>query len=56
MKKWIIRRPDEEKVENLLKKTDLPKICAQILVARGIDTVSAAADFLLPVSFPTRFF
>ncbi len=45
MKKWIIRRPDEEKVENLLKKTDLPKICAQILVARGIDTVSAAADF-----------
>ena len=36
MKRWIINRPDDKSVSEILKKTDLPEICADIMASRGI--------------------
>ncbi len=45
MKKWIINKPDTEKVVDMLKKTDLTGICAEVLVSRGIYEMDELVDF-----------
>lgn len=45
MKKWIINKPDAEKVVNILKKTDLTSLCAEVLVSRGITETSQLISF-----------
>jgi len=45
MKKWQINKPNQEKVSNILKKTDLTSLCAEVLVSRGMDEVDTLVDF-----------
>ena len=45
MKKWIIRQPDPDRVQTLVKKTDLSQLCAEVLVSGGIDDLSKAQAF-----------
>ncbi len=45
MKKWTVGKPDPKAAESLAEKGGLARICADILVSRGIDTVERAADF-----------
>lgn len=45
MKKWTIGKPDAAAVDNLARQGGLPKICAGVLVSRGIDTLKRAAEF-----------
>lgn len=45
MKKWSIAKNDTEKVSQILKKTDLSRLCAEVLVARGITEIDMLSDF-----------
>lgn len=45
MKKWTIGKPDPKAAEILSGQGGLPRICADILVSRGIDTIEKAAEF-----------
>lgn len=45
MKKWTIGKPDAAAADVLVRQGGLPKICAGVLVSRGIDTVEKAAGF-----------
>lgn len=45
MKKWTVNRPDKALSDSLSVGGGLPKICADILVSRGIDTIDKARDF-----------
>lgn len=45
MKKWIINKPDTEKVIHILKKTDLTSLAAEVLVSRGITEIQQLVDF-----------
>lgn len=46
MKRWLIRKPDSDKVSVLLKQSDLSPLCAEILVSRGYDTPESAGTLL----------
>lgn len=45
MKKWQINQPSQEKVSNILKKTDLTSLCAEVLVSRGMTELDEFVDF-----------
>lgn len=45
MKYWEILKPDENKVNDILKKTDLTRLCAEVLVSRGMDNTETLYDF-----------
>ncbi len=45
MKKWNILNPDKKLSEELSVKGGLPKLCADVLTARGIDSVTKAQAF-----------
>ncbi len=45
MKKWKINQPDSYKVDNIIKKTDLTRLCAEVMVSRGISEIDDLADF-----------
>ena len=45
MFKWRIGKPDAEKVEYFLKKTDLNRLVLEILSARGIDDEDSIVNF-----------
>lgn len=54
MKKWTVRKTDGELVKNLTSGSDINEFMAKLLVARGIVSTSAAADFFgeTPISDP----
>ncbi|HBI84936.1 MAG TPA: single-stranded-DNA-specific exonuclease RecJ [Ruminococcus sp.] len=45
-KRWEIGEPDSEKAELLRRQGSISKLCAEVLVSRGIDNVSAASEML----------
>lgn len=45
MKRWIINRVDNEKVGEILKKTDLSSLCAEVVVARGQTDMESLSAF-----------
>lgn len=45
MKKWLINSPDVAKTEDLLKKTDLTRLCAEVLISRNMTDLSELSDF-----------
>ncbi len=45
MKKWTVGKPDPKTAELLAENGGLTRICADILVSRGIDTTQRAAEF-----------
>lgn len=45
MKRWEIKRPDSEKVNEILKKSDLTSLCAEVLVSRGYDNMDILVEF-----------
>lgn len=45
MKRWEINKPDMQKVNEILKKSDLTSLCAEVLVSRGYDTMEMLVDF-----------
>lgn len=45
MKRWEIKKPDMEKVSEILKKSDLSSLCAEVLVSRGYDNMEMLVDF-----------
>lgn len=45
MKRWIINKPDEKTVSEIIKKTDLSQICAEVMVSRGFTTVEELDEF-----------
>lgn len=45
MKKWTIGNPDKDAAKALADQGGLSKLCAGILVSRGIDTYEKAAEF-----------
>ncbi len=46
MKKWHIHQPPEQAAIQIQQGSDLSPLCAQVLAARGFETVQQAADFL----------
>lgn len=46
MKKWIINKPDPDLAEKMVKQSDLSRLCADILVSRGVSDIEKARDFL----------
>ncbi len=46
MKKWIVNNPDPKTASELVRGSDLHPLCAEVLAARGISTVSEAAEML----------
>ncbi len=45
MKRWEIKKPDPQKVNEILKKSDLTSLCAEVLVSRGYDNMDMLVDF-----------
>ena len=45
-KRWVIADPDEARVRALSEEGGYAPLTAAVLVARGIDTPEAAADYL----------
>lgn len=45
MKRWEINKPDMQKVNEILKKSDLTSLCAEVLVSRGYDNMEMLVDF-----------
>lgn len=45
MKRWEIKNPDSQKVNEILSKTDLTSLCAEVLVSRGYDDMELLVDF-----------
>ncbi|MFA5658443.1 MAG: single-stranded-DNA-specific exonuclease RecJ [Oscillospiraceae bacterium] len=45
MKKWLVNQPNDEKTQELLKKTDLKRLCAEILSSRNITENSELSEF-----------
>ncbi|MBB3907260.1 single-stranded-DNA-specific exonuclease [Anoxybacillus rupiensis] len=50
--RWDVKRPDKNKVDQLMKELDISPLVASLLVNRGIDTARAAAAFLYPEKQP----
>ena len=47
MKKWIIKNPNNSSVQDILKNSVLSKLCAEVLVSRGIDNIKSATEFMV---------
>lgn len=45
MKRWKINKPNSEVVGTILKKTDLSKLCAEIMSSRGFSEIEQLSDF-----------
>lgn len=45
MKRWKINKTEENAVSQILKKTDLPPLCAEIMASRGITDLDSLSDF-----------
>ena len=45
MKRWEIKKPDPLKVDEILRKSDLTSLCAEVLVSRGYDNMEMLVDF-----------
>lgn len=45
MKKWVVSMPDQEKVNNITKRTDLGRLIAEVMVARGYSDIDDLASF-----------
>ncbi len=45
MKRWEIKKPDPQKVDEILQKSDLTSLCAEVLVSRGYDNMEMLVDF-----------
>lgn len=45
MKKWLINHAEYDKIQNILKHTDLSPLCVEILIGRGVDTTDKVKDF-----------
>lgn len=45
MKRWIINKPDDKAVMNIVNKTDLSMLCAEIMSSRGVNDVDALGEF-----------
>lgn len=45
MKRWEIKKPDSQKVNEILKKSDLTSLCAEVLVSRGYDNMDMLVEF-----------
>ncbi len=45
MKKWLINSPDSKNTDELLKKTDLNRLCAEILSSRNFTDIDELSDF-----------
>ena len=45
MKRWEINKPDMQKVNEILKKSDLTSLCAEVLVSRGYDNMEMLVEF-----------
>lgn len=45
MKKWSILKADPDSADNITKKSNLSRLCAEILAGRGFDTIKKASDF-----------
>lgn len=45
MKKWVVSTPDEAKVNNITKRTDLGRLVAEVMVARGVQELDDVAAF-----------
>ena len=45
MKRWTVSRADEGAVKKITSATDLPKLLAEIMAARGYNTVESLAEF-----------
>ena len=46
MNQWSVREPDAVKISDIVRKTDLGKTVASVLVARGYGSVDEIAEFL----------
>lgn len=46
MKNWVIKQPDSKAVNSLMLKSDLKKLAAEVLVAKGLDTIAQAGEFI----------
>ena len=46
MKKWIINKPDTALAEKIVKQSNLSRLCADVLVSRGITDIEQASKFL----------
>ena len=45
MKRWEIKKPDSQKVDEILRKSDLTSLCAEVLVSRGYDNMKILINF-----------
>lgn len=45
MKKWIINKPDTALAEKIVKQSNLSRLCADVLVSRGITDIEQASKF-----------
>ena len=46
MRNWIIKKADEEKVSRQCERWGISKVCASILVSRGIEDEKEVSEFL----------
>ena len=46
MKKWTVRKPDEEHSKAIIRETEANKLCADVLAARGFENGRQAAEKL----------
>lgn len=45
MKRWILNKFDQNVVSEILKKTDLTPVCAEVMVSRGMSNVDELSEF-----------
>jgi len=46
--KWVVKKPDDEEVEKLVRELNIPRLMARILVNRGIKSLEDVRFFLNP--------
>ena len=46
MNKWNISMPDKDKAAEMVKKSNLTMLCAEVLVSRGYNNLEAASEFI----------
>jgi len=45
MRRWIINKPDEKAVMNIVNNTDLSMLCAEIMSSRGVNDIETLGEF-----------
>lgn len=45
MKRWIISKPESRAVQEILNKTDLSPVCAQVMASRGVCELESLDEF-----------